>query len=77
MGCGDFLGDVGAHLPLANHQYIELYGPSHPLWRHGWLAWSVAVEALDEWIARLAIDDCQSFGDDPTKTFTPGADGTP
>ena len=31
----------------------------------------MAVDALDDWIARLGIDDCRSFGDDPTKTFTP------
>ena len=71
LGLWRFPGNVGAHLPLGDRQYIELYTDAHPLWRLGWIAWSVAVEELDAWVARLRLADCREFGGDPAKTFTP------
>ena len=71
LGIWRFPGDLGAHVPLGDRQYVELYTEAHPLWQLGWLAWAVAVEDLDPWIARLGLLDCREFGGDPTKTFTP------
>lgn len=71
LGLWRFPREVGAHLPLADHQYVELYGPSHPLWRRGWIAWSIAVDVFEDDVERLGLTDVRPFGDDPERTFTP------